>query len=132
MVKNFRHDLVNPEEILRTEDRGLQEAKEVVEDALSLEVEGADPLFPELLDGDLLEGVDRMPDPNRGDGKPGKLGPAAIVVDSPPRSRLKGKGPSIRPQLQCSGSWSPPRVRRSPMKSPTPKPRQYPRHKFPL
>ena len=51
VVKNFRHDLVNPEEILRTEDRGLQEAKEVVEDASSLEVEGADPLFPELFDG---------------------------------------------------------------------------------
>ena len=99
VVKNFRHDLVNPEEILRTEDRGLLEAKEVVEDALSVEVEGADPLFPELFDGDLLEGVDRMPDPSRGDGKPGNLGPAAIVVDPPPRSRLKGKGPSIRPKV---------------------------------
>ncbi|CAE7509890.1 RE1 [Symbiodinium sp. CCMP2592] len=95
VVKNFRDDLVDPEALVRQRDEELKEAAEVAADA-SLSEGGQEELFPELFGPDGREPTGSSKEVI-GAGV-GVIDPGPADSELPPPSRLKGKGPRLRPR----------------------------------
>ncbi|CAE7578817.1 RE1 [Symbiodinium sp. CCMP2592] len=95
VVKNFRDDLVDPEALVRQRDEELKEAAEVAADA-SLSEGGQEELFPELFGPDGREPTGSLKEVI-GAGV-GVIDPGPADSELPPPSRLKGKGPRLRPR----------------------------------